>query len=305
MKDSDYLYIFLHIPKTAGLTFRYHIEKNLKRHERLLINLDNFGIRKEFPGLNYQKYKSFADKYFSSLSENKKNKIKVIYGHYVPYGIHKHFKKPARYITFVRNPVARTVSIYNDKRRHYEKNMHVSGIRRNIINTFLINGRLPSFVKWLEVKYPADNAKGQFLTMTGFLKMFGYLVKGGVNKKLISSALDKFYFIGLTDKYGEDSLYFYNKLGINIYFKNKNVSTKYFDIDKNKHLLLKIMKKNKLDQIIFEEAVKKNKDFKKKNKDFFVIVEKKRKMRKIILPFTQTFFAPKDTLKFLLGQNQV
>ena len=45
MKDSDCLYIFLHIPKTAGSNLRYYTDKNLKSDEKLFfLSFDLLGL---------------------------------------------------------------------------------------------------------------------------------------------------------------------------------------------------------------------------------------------------------------------
>src|SRR3989344_1068676 len=124
MDDSkDTLYIFLHIPKCAGSTFEYHIRNNFKKEEIIELNesfiapyLQGKSIAflsyKEKNKIKKQCFEKFKN-YIDELSDDQKNRIKVIYGHYVFYGIHTFLNKNPRYVTFIRNPISMILSAYN------------------------------------------------------------------------------------------------------------------------------------------------------------------------------------------------
>ena len=118
MKKTS-LYIFFHIPKCAGSTFRYHLEHNLRKGEFVSL------YEGEYFDVTEMSYKYFTpgkrreeiDSYFSRLTDEQKDTIKILYGHQVYYGIHRFFPgREARYITFVRHHAAREVSMYNFSR---------------------------------------------------------------------------------------------------------------------------------------------------------------------------------------------
>ena len=115
--STKYLYIFLHVPKTAGTTLNFHALKNLSAEEVL----DLTSLK---PDLNTNKYmknlykpgfvKKSVDMIIESISGKALDKkILICDSHFAYYGIHKYFNREPRYFTFVRNPAARVISIYN------------------------------------------------------------------------------------------------------------------------------------------------------------------------------------------------
>lgn len=267
-EDQDILYIFLHIPKTAGNTFLYHLENKFREEERIRL------YEQDLPELKFslsttEKTKEIIYKRFFSLTKRQKDKIKIIYGHLSYYGIHKFFNKPYRYITFVRNPVDRTVSTYN-----YFSTLQKNNEKFSKAN-LLINEKIPSFENWLKIKYSKK------LTIPAFLKRPNYLGKN------LKESLNKFYFIGITENYNEDAVYLYHLLGINKFYTNKNISKKYVkleDLDKKTKDLL--MEKNKEDIELYNYALELNKKFKQEHPEFYPIVNYMKIKRILMLPFT-------------------
>lgn len=88
--------IFLHIPKTAGSTFRAVLENEYEEEVR-------FSTKVVDGNLNIDEFKN--------LSQSDKNKIELLYGH-MKYGLHQQFEQPINYITFLRDPVKRVISNY-------------------------------------------------------------------------------------------------------------------------------------------------------------------------------------------------
>lgn len=93
---SDALMIFVHIPKTAGTTFREILDRQFTPAQ----------IRRVGPdfqaGINRIK----------ALPRAEKDRIGCISGH-LPYGLHASFdNRPVNYISFVRDPVDRVISEY-------------------------------------------------------------------------------------------------------------------------------------------------------------------------------------------------
>ena len=179
MENKDYLYIFIHIPKTGGTTIKENIKANLGKDEFISLYWDEKPsdlrliseetIKKLYPlkeeilakisielssKKNIFNSKEEAKKYITSLSEKEKEKIKVIIGHHMPYGIHKYFNKKPRYITFLRNPIDRRISEYNYKRSILEKNTDI--LKNKIPKLKELNINIIDFEESFK-KYPSMN----------------------------------------------------------------------------------------------------------------------------------------------------
>jgi len=313
-KNKDILYIVLHMPKCAGNTFGHHIQRNLRKEERLYLELDVSQKHKsniddnDFFKLYKNKCKQMEE-YLSSLSSKQKDEIKVIYGHCVPYGIHKFFNKTPRYITFLRNPIDRTISSYN----HLVTNYHIiidprfvdtekqARLRNFFKMTFLINRHVPSFRQWLKLKYGHINqniiSKNQNVVSMGmvrFLKMNKYINNHTqeVNKDTIQSILNKFYFIGIVENNNEDLLFLFYELGIYKFYENKGISKKYVSLIDAEEMKKIIISKNRLDQKLYDCALEVNRKFKEDKKYFAVLVTYMKIKRILTLPFTHEKFRP-------------
>lgn len=86
--------IFLHMPKAAGVTLRSIIDRQYPR--RVIYKL--YGPQ------------AMIDK-FINLPEQTRSQIRVLQGH-VPFGLHKQMTVPVNYITMLREPVERVISLY-------------------------------------------------------------------------------------------------------------------------------------------------------------------------------------------------
>ncbi len=85
--------IFLHIPKTAGSSLNSIIRRQYKSSEFFHVN-----------SINNEK------EMISKLIEIKDSK-KIIFGHH-SFGLHKYLDINTKYITLLRNPIDRIISIY-------------------------------------------------------------------------------------------------------------------------------------------------------------------------------------------------
>jgi hypothetical protein len=92
--SNDRTLIFIHIPKTAGSTLRPIMDRHYSRHS----------IRK----LDFLPRDLNA---LLQLSDQQRSAIRVLQGHF-PYGLHEHLSVPADYLTMLREPVNRIISMY-------------------------------------------------------------------------------------------------------------------------------------------------------------------------------------------------
>ena len=99
--------LFLHVPKTAGTTFRGILNRvyNEDQTHELYGNIP----------------KAIAD--FKALPEGQRQQITCLRGH-VPFGLHVHLPGNVTYVTFLRDPVERVISHYYYVRRTPEHRLH-------------------------------------------------------------------------------------------------------------------------------------------------------------------------------------
>jgi len=133
MENKKPIYLFMHLPKTAGTSMRNLLERNYDRDQLLY-------VYQEPPGVSLDTIKAY--------DKNRLDKVRVVYGHF-PFGIHKLVDDyPIQYITMLRDPVQRVISTYY----HYKRVSGVNGAevlsKKMGISEFVFNG------KFLE----ADNA---------------------------------------------------------------------------------------------------------------------------------------------------
>ncbi|WP_009634488.1 sulfotransferase family 2 domain-containing protein [Synechocystis sp. PCC 7509] len=128
--------IFLHLPKTAGSTLNNIISRQY--NSKNIYNL--YGNADQILELTEN---------FKHLSEKQHQNIKVIKGH-ICYGFHELLVRPATYVTLLREPVDRAISLYyyirrHPAHRHYElitsKNMSLDDYIYSGVATQLDNGQ--------------------------------------------------------------------------------------------------------------------------------------------------------------------
>ena len=95
MKDRLKTLIYVHIPKSGGSTFYTEIlAKNFSRDELTE------------PMVTVSDYQQFI-----ALPEDERNHYRCISGHF-PFGVHEFLESSCSYVTFIRNPLERIVSLY-------------------------------------------------------------------------------------------------------------------------------------------------------------------------------------------------
>ena len=87
--------IFIHIPKTAGQTIYLIMDRQFASGEI-------YEVEKDIQG----SYQDFLD-----MDPVERAKYRAIIGH-IPYGLHEYLEESYAYFTFLREPVARTISHY-------------------------------------------------------------------------------------------------------------------------------------------------------------------------------------------------
>ena len=202
---GDYSTIFLHIPKTAGTTLRSIIEDNFPADQSYFLYIGNA----LHPGMEQ----------FSALTEEDKRKIKIFSGHF-HFGFHRHLPQPCKYITVLREPVDRTVSLYHhllqEENARHDKS--VAEIQERIRREKL---SLEGFVT-SGITLDTDNAQTRILS--GESPRFGQCSHETLEKAKRNLRED-IAVAGLTERFDESVMLIHKVLGwpVPLYVK-KNVS---------------------------------------------------------------------------------
>ncbi len=249
--------IFLHIPKAGGTTLHSIIEKQYKKENIFTID-----------GKNIDETTSLL----INTPPSKKKKIKCLKGH-MYYGLHKYFQQKFNYITFLRDPIERTISEY-----YYLKYISKNKLHKIILKEQMT---LLDYVK-SDIAINTDNIQTRLIGGSGEKLLTNNPLK--ITQKDLDNAIfrlkNKFKFVGLLEEYDKSliltkkifhwkNIYYY-KINVNPR-KKQNISNKTIEIIKNKNkydiALYKFAKKNFNKQV---EQYKNNlskdlKNFQKRN----------------------------------------
>jgi hypothetical protein len=99
------LWIFLHVPKCGGTTLKAHLERHFTMDEQL-VEFSDWGRR-------YRKTHDRPE--FADRRPEDRARAMILAGHQLAYGVHRLVPGncEARYVTVLRDPAERCVSLYN------------------------------------------------------------------------------------------------------------------------------------------------------------------------------------------------
>ncbi len=128
----DWTLIFIHIPKTAGTSLRQAIGQAYEPDERLYL----------YDAMKRDRAMPRRD--FVVLPEDERAELRFIMGH-IPFGLHQHVPREARYVTVLRDPVDRVVSHYY----HYRHVARAGDGSRSAEERRLIESEDVSLQEWV------------------------------------------------------------------------------------------------------------------------------------------------------------
>jgi len=217
---KDPLYVFLHLPKCGGTTIKHHLLNSYREEEiECVLNSWEYDIEEI----------AKRNGYFRCMDQEKKDKLKCLYGMTVWYGLKECFpSRDVRFITVVRKPSSRAVSQYrfNVSRIGQERPFVLDwddSLEDEMVGR---NGEVIEFGEWMEkiVKYP--NFIIRYLERLGF------------------RSVDQFYFIGLVEDSERDFEYIYRMCGTKKFLKDYNVTSGKVQIEASDNQCLKFFLSN-------------------------------------------------------------
>jgi hypothetical protein len=113
--DGGHCLVFLHIPRTGGRTLSTVLRRNFPRDERCVrLNILDKPLSEAMEGIPLEK----------------RARLRLLTGH-LPYGVHNYVPRPCDYVTILRDPVKRLISVYGliVRRRHHALHERVVGSR--------------------------------------------------------------------------------------------------------------------------------------------------------------------------------
>lgn len=174
--------IFLHIPKTAGITLSRIIEKQYNAASIFSIDGANSAASIEK---------------FKQLPESRREKIQVLQGH-MPFGLHAFLPQGALYITLLREPVDRVISAY----------YYICGFAGHPLHKVVSPMSLEEFVSKTIDNQPTRLLAGQTMADVAF---------GQCSSEMLETAKtnlrEHFSVIGLTERFDETLILLKRYLG--------------------------------------------------------------------------------------------
>jgi hypothetical protein len=105
--------IFIHIPKAAGTSFKKVLTKNYRPEEMYFLDGQE------------------TEAAFKALPDAEKQQYRLLYGHHY-FGLHEVLPQPSTYITFLRDPIERTLSHYHFVRKVKHHAQHEQALQLSL-----------------------------------------------------------------------------------------------------------------------------------------------------------------------------
>ncbi|HIF61201.1 MAG TPA: hypothetical protein EYQ26_17235 [Rhodospirillales bacterium] len=226
MKENNLspFYFFLHIPKTAGTTLRQIVD-------------EQYGYKNVLTYYN-QNSEQLLDNLESLLIVNPS--YRALIGHF-HFGLHQRFSFPSTYITFLRHPIARTISHYKEwVINHPERLQDRNGNIQTLLESIKTNPE----------NYSDYQCK--MLVSKTLRKKSNY----PISERALENLSEKFSGIGLVEYFDKSITLLSSKFGWKpVKYDKRNV--KNINVHITPELIEHIMSINKHDLIMYENIKEK------------------------------------------------
>ncbi|MEN8129456.1 MAG: sulfotransferase family 2 domain-containing protein [Pseudomonadota bacterium] len=205
--SANQIILFLHIPKTGGTTLRktciyrnYHSSERYSAETYLAKERLHRGIY-YYPVGFYNKDPDLAIPEPVSRALGR-NDIRAVTGHFC-FGIHRYVIKRSTYVTLIRNPIDRIVSLYHHLRRwaNPDPGLHAKIVAEDI--------RLDEFVKKCSLRELSDDQTRRIAGLEPEQRRYSKTVLNTAKKNL----REHFSVVGLTERFDETLILLKRRLG--------------------------------------------------------------------------------------------
>ncbi|MBI4114843.1 MAG: sulfotransferase family 2 domain-containing protein [Candidatus Niyogibacteria bacterium] len=226
--------IFVHIVKGGGVTLQHIISRHFPQSRSLRTAVsqeDSTLIR------------------FEKLTQKEKDSIQFLYGH-VPFGLHRYFSYPCRYITMLREPVARVISFYYYAQEKKSSPYKADQLAKGITLKDFIESDIA-----MVANFQTRMIAGEYTA--------GYAAARPLGEDALETAKkhidDDIIFPGIMEQFDESLILMKKKLGLScIYYAraNENKNPKYRSEKENipAHIIEIIKKNNAFDIALYDYA---------------------------------------------------
>ena len=220
-------FIFIHQPKASGTTLNRILDREYPHHTIYSIDGTN-------PTESIKKFKSFR--------EEDRRRFRLVRGHMF-FGLHEYIPGSARYITFLRNPVERIVSLYYFIRQNPKHYFHRTLHDQNLY--------LKQFVEQISIPEIDNNQTRRFSGMVA--------PPGQCTYEMLEQAKENFQkhflIVGLTERFNESLLLMKNLFGWkSINYIKQNSSQRPPTSEISPEILTKIKGLNRFDMELYAYA---------------------------------------------------
>ncbi len=222
---------FLHIPKAGGSTLHNILEKSYKGKSILTLKPDIVHPN----GNTSLRYLNMVQKKIQQIDPDELNKYHLIKGHFY-FGIHNKINSSYKYITIIRNPIERIISLYYFIKR-----------RKN--NAFYNLTNQISLYDFVKGNFEINNLQTKMLVG----EKFHSFDENSLINIAQNNINNHFHLVGITERLDEFLILLNKELGIKlITYRIQNKSQNkpsIIDIDKRTKNL--ILKKNEIDYELY------------------------------------------------------
>lgn len=220
--------MFVHLPKTAGTTFNSLLSYQYGHRRSLWVPWDNVDLEQTL----------------LRLSPEKRQRLNLIRGHF-PFGWHEFLERPVRYITMLRHPVDRVISMYYYFRTGPD--CHEQRLARS-------SRSIEDFVT-REATTMVEN--DQVRRLSGQMVGFGE-VDSTIFQTALSNLNDRFCCVGLTERFDESILLMAQQLHWTrpVFYLSSNVTRQRPSLQEISAQARRLIEKyNEFDLALYEKAV--------------------------------------------------